>query len=55
MKVLLILFYYSTILFSQNTFRDDFENLDQWKPLAFKKIEKHTQYLVEKGNPHGSY
>lgn len=35
--------------------RDEFENLDKWKPLNFEKIEKHTQYSIDKGNPHGSY
>lgn len=45
----------NSIIYSQNTMRDDFENLDKWKPLNFEKIEKHTQYSIDKGNPHGSY
>ncbi|MBC8323953.1 MAG: DUF3047 domain-containing protein [Candidatus Marinimicrobia bacterium] len=55
MKVLFILFYLSSFLFSQTILRDDFEKLNNWKPLTFEKIEKHTQYSIDKGNPHGSY
>lgn len=28
-------------------FRDDFTNLDQWKPLTFPKIAAHTTYTIE--------
>ncbi len=30
-------------------FSDQFDSLDNWKPLTFKKIEKHTQYFIDKG------
>jgi hypothetical protein len=28
-------------------FREGFSNLDNWKPLYFPKIERHTSYIVE--------
>lgn len=28
-------------------FRESFENLDNWKPIYFPKINKHSVYLVE--------
>lgn len=28
-------------------FREDFNNLDNWKPVYFPKIERHTSYTVE--------
>ncbi len=28
-------------------FREEFENLDDWRPLYFPKIQKHTTYTVE--------
>ncbi len=40
----------SSLLYSQMILRDDFENLDNWKPLTFQKIEKHTQYTIEAEN-----
>jgi hypothetical protein len=53
MRRLIILFIFYSFLFSQNILRDDFENLDNWKPLTFKKIAKHTRYTIVAGNPHG--
>ncbi len=53
MRRLIILFIFYSFLFSQNILRDDFENLDNWKPLTFKKIAKHTRYTIEAENPHG--
>jgi hypothetical protein len=38
----------------QILFRDDFMSLDQWKPLVFPKIPKHTVYAIEKDD-RGSY
>jgi hypothetical protein len=29
-------------------FRDDFNDLKQWEPLYFKKIQEHTKYSIEK-------
>ena len=29
-------------------FRDDFNTLDNWKPLTFPKIKVHTKYTIEK-------
>ncbi|MDO9110824.1 MAG: DUF3047 domain-containing protein [Desulfatirhabdiaceae bacterium] len=26
--------------------RDDFNNLDNWKPLTFPKIERHSEYVI---------
>jgi len=48
------LFIISSFLFSQVILRDDFENLDNWKPLNFINIDKHTQYTIEEVNTHGS-
>ena len=31
-------------------FREEFQNLDLWKPLFFPKIEKHTVYTIDSGN-----
>lgn len=53
MRRLIFLIIIYSLLFSQNILRDDFENLDNWKPLTFKKIEKHTRYTIESGNPNG--
>ena len=34
-------------------FREDFHSLENWKPLYFPKIKKHTTYtIVKKGNEH---
>lgn len=27
-------------------FREDFNNLDNWKPLTFPKIKKHSEYVI---------
>ncbi len=53
MKRLFYIFFVGSFLYAQNILRDDFENLDNWKPLTFQKIEKHTRYTIEAGNPHG--
>ncbi len=34
--------------------REDFNNLEDWKPLHFPKIKKHTQYSIERKGE-GSY
>ena len=34
-------------------FREDFANLDSWKPLAFPKIKSHSTYTIERtGSAH---
>lgn len=30
-------------------FREDFNSLENWKPLHFKKIKEHTEYSIKKG------
>lgn len=50
-KIIYSFIIYSS-LFSQNTLRDDFENLDNWIPLTFQKFVKHTRYTIEAMNPH---
>jgi hypothetical protein len=35
-------------------FREDFNDLNGWKPLSFPKIKKHTSYRIESNGP-GSY
>lgn len=42
-------------MLSQDILRDDFENLDNWKPLTFKKIEKYTKYSIERLNSSESF
>ena len=33
---------------AQNVFlKEDFQSLENWKPLHFEKIEKHTIYSIE--------
>jgi hypothetical protein len=36
----------SSFLFGQNFFLEDFDNLDQWKPLHFNKIDRWSQYSI---------
>ncbi|MBC8413554.1 MAG: DUF3047 domain-containing protein [Nitrospira sp.] len=33
---------------SATFFREEFDDLENWKPLHFPKIEAHTKYLIEK-------
>ena len=54
---LLLIFYPSTanIHAEEGTvlFRDEFNSLENWKPLYFPKIQKHTSYTIERhGNEH---
>ena len=38
----------STLSAQEVLFRDDFENMDAWKPLVFPKIEKQSKYEIVK-------
>lgn len=31
-------------------FREEFENLDNWKPFTFPRVQKHSVYAIEKEN-----
>lgn len=35
------------------TLREDFNNLDQWKPLTFPKIKQHTEYKITREDSNG--
>jgi len=49
------LFFFVSIIFGQSILSESFESIDNWKPLTFEKIEKHTQYFIEKGKSHDSF
>ncbi|GBE03835.1 hypothetical protein BMS3Abin09_00758 [bacterium BMS3Abin09] len=55
---LIITILFITVAFSGDTvkagdgnvfFREDFNDLDDWKPLYFPKIKEHSLYSIEKG------
>jgi hypothetical protein len=54
--MLLILFSYTVNSHAEerkSLFREEFNNLENWKPLYFPKIQKHTSYTIERhGNDH---
>ncbi len=54
MKRSFIFFTIFSFLLSQDILRDDFGNLDNWKPLYFDKIDAHTRYSIEKHEQTGS-
>jgi len=47
-KQLIIFTFLVTGLISQKVYRDDFDNLEQWEPLIFPKIETHSKYEIVK-------
>ena len=49
------LFFFVSVIFSQSILLEPFESINNWKPLTFEKIEKHTQYSIEQGNFNESY
>ena len=47
MRLLIPLFLLLSFLNAKTLFKEDFKNLDNWKPLNFEKIKKHSTYRVE--------
>ncbi len=44
---IIVLILFTGVIFSQVVFREDFRDLDDWEPLNFPKIERHTDYRNE--------
>jgi hypothetical protein len=55
MKIHNLLFLPIMFAYSQSILLEPFKSMESWEPLNFKKIDKHTQYSIDKRNPHGSY
>lgn len=47
-KLILLLLFIPIAANAQILFREDFDNLDNWKPLLFPKIKEHSVYSVVK-------
>jgi hypothetical protein len=50
--LLLLIIFFPSIAFTQNAkedffIKEDFNSLDNWRPLYFPKISKHTLYTIE--------
>lgn len=46
MRLLISLFLLLSFLNAKTLFKEDFNNLDNWKPLNFEKIKEHSTYTV---------
>ena len=47
MRLLISLFLLLSFLNAKTLFKEDFKNLDNWKPLNFEKIKKHSTYSIK--------
>ena len=47
MRLLISLFLLLSFLNAKTLFKEDFNNLDNWKPLNFEKIKEHSTYGVK--------
>ena len=52
-KILISLFIFTIVLFGQDNqviIREEFEDMKNWRPLTFPKIENHTRYSIVSDN-----